>query len=105
MNILATLKNRYYVIVALLLFLLSFTVYYLTGEGEATPYNYFAPLAEAFLDGRLYLLDKPSELNELLRILPRRRQDKTLDGEIEFEERKKTMLCLMVLSCIWRLLT
>lgn len=68
MNILATLKNRYYVIVALLLFLLSFTVYYLTGEGEATPYNYFAPLAEAFLDGRLYLLDKPSELNELLHI-------------------------------------
>jgi len=66
MNFLSTIRKRYYLLVALFFFLLTFAVYYLTGEGGATPYHYFAPLAEAFLDGRLYLLEKYSWLNELL---------------------------------------
>ena len=68
MNLLGTLKKRYYIILALFFFVLTFVVYYLTGEGGATPYDYFAPLAEAFIDGRLYLLEKPSWLNELLTV-------------------------------------
>ncbi len=59
-------KSHIYIIVALLLFLVTFTVYYFTGEGGATPYHYFVPLADAFLHGRLYLLEKPTWLNELI---------------------------------------
>jgi len=66
MNFLSIITKRYYLILALSFFLLTFVVYYLTGEGGATPYHYFSPLAEALLDGRLYLLEKPSWLNELL---------------------------------------
>ena len=66
MNIISTLKNRYYLLLAFLFFLITFVVYYFTGEGGATPYHYFAPLAEAFLDGRIHLLSKPPWLNELL---------------------------------------
>ena len=66
MKILDTLRNRDYIVIASLFFMLAFVIYYLTGEGGATPYHYFAPLAEAFLEGRIYLLDKPAWLNELL---------------------------------------
>ena len=55
MNILAIIKNRYYLLVAFLFFLLTFVIYYLTGEGRATPYDNFVRLADAFLNGRLYL--------------------------------------------------
>ena len=66
MNIISTLKNRYYLILAFFLFLLTFVIYYFSGENKSTAFHYFAPLAEAFLDGRVFLLDKPSWLNELL---------------------------------------
>lgn len=39
------------------IFLISFTIYYLTGEGGPTTYNNFVRLADAFLNGRLYLLE------------------------------------------------
>ncbi len=55
MNILAIIKNRYYLLVAFLFFLLTFVIYYLTGEGGATSYDNFVRLADAFLNGRLYL--------------------------------------------------
>ena len=66
MATLSYLKNRYYLILGLLFFLLTFTVYYFSSESSKTAYDYFAPLAEALLDGRLYLLTKPNWLNELL---------------------------------------
>lgn len=66
MNIISTLKTRYYLFIALFFFLLTFVIYYLSGESTYSPYHYFAPLTEAFLEGRLYLLHKPSWLNELL---------------------------------------
>ena len=68
MSMLSYLKNRYYLILGFLFFLLTFTVYYVSSESSKTAYDYFAPLAEAFLNGRLYLLTKPSWLNELLSV-------------------------------------
>jgi hypothetical protein len=50
----------------LLLFVVAFTVYYATGEGHPTYYNYYVRLADAFLHGRLYLTENPSWLNELV---------------------------------------
>ena len=49
-----------------ILFLVAFLVYWATGEGHPTWYNYYVRLADAFLHGRLYLLDNPSWLNELI---------------------------------------
>jgi hypothetical protein len=54
------------ILICLLLFAVAFTVYYATGEGHPTYYNYYVRLADAFLHGRLYLLDNPSWLNELV---------------------------------------
>lgn len=48
------------------LFVAAFAVYYVTGEGYPNNYNYYVRLADAFLHGRLYLLDNPSWLNELI---------------------------------------
>jgi hypothetical protein len=45
---------------------LPFLVYWATGEGHPTYYDYYVRLADAFLHGRLYLLDNPSWLNELI---------------------------------------
>jgi hypothetical protein len=53
-------------LLCLLLFAVAFTVYYATGEGHPTYYNYYVRLSDAFLHGRLYLLDNPSWLNELV---------------------------------------
>ena len=60
------LKEHRSIIVALSFFIISFIVYFNTGEGGATPYHYFVPLADALLHGRLYVLEKPPWLNELL---------------------------------------
>jgi hypothetical protein len=69
MKFLSILQSRVYILVCLLVFLVTFVVYYLTGEeGGATPYHYFVPLADAFLHGRLYVLEKPPWLNELIPI-------------------------------------
>lgn len=62
------LNGRTYILVTFILFILTFAVYYLTGEGKKTPYDYFVPLADAFWHGRLYLLDNPAWLDELLEV-------------------------------------
>ncbi|MCW4019570.1 MAG: DUF2723 domain-containing protein [Candidatus Bathyarchaeota archaeon] len=59
-------RHRKTILMCLLLFAAAFTVYYVTGEGHPTNYNYYVRLADAFLHGRLYLLDNPSWLNELV---------------------------------------
>lgn len=48
-----------------LLFLITLIIYYITNGGP-TPYNYFVRLADAFLNGRLYLIENPSWLTELI---------------------------------------
>lgn len=53
-------------LICLLLFAVAFVIYYFTGEGHPTYYNYYVRLGDAFLHGRLYLLDNPSWLNELV---------------------------------------
>jgi hypothetical protein len=53
-------------LILLILFVAAFLVYWATGEGQPTWYNYYVRLADAFLHGRLYLLDNPSWLNELI---------------------------------------
>ena len=58
----ATMSNRQY----LLLFILSFVIFCLSGEGHPTYYDYYVRLSDAFLHGRLYLLEQPSWLNELI---------------------------------------
>jgi hypothetical protein len=50
----------------LILFTVAFLVYFATGTGSSTPYDYYVRLSDAFLHGRLYLLDNPSWLNELV---------------------------------------
>lgn len=54
-------------LIPLFLFLTTFIIYYIT-SGSPTPYNYFVRLADAFLNGRLYLTDNPSWLSELIPI-------------------------------------
>ncbi|MGD6933706.1 MAG: hypothetical protein ACQCN5_05820 [Candidatus Bathyarchaeia archaeon] len=53
-------------LILLTLFVVAFAVYYFTGEGYSNNYNYYVRLADAFLHGRLFLLDNPSWLNELI---------------------------------------
>jgi len=50
-------KTRFYILVAFVLFVLTFIVYYFTSEGHPTNYNNFVRLADAFLHGRLYLTE------------------------------------------------
>jgi len=54
MRPLSLVKNHFYFLVAILLFALTFTAYYFTGEGGATPFHYFVPLADAFLHVNLW---------------------------------------------------
>ncbi|MFA5573184.1 MAG: hypothetical protein WDA42_08755 [Candidatus Bathyarchaeia archaeon] len=65
---LSKLSSRFTKTAAILvmLFVVAFVVYWVTGPGHATYYNYYVRLADAFLQGRLYLLDNPSWLNELV---------------------------------------
>ena len=53
-------------LVCLLLFTVAFSVYGAVGEGHPNYYNYYVRLADAFLHGRLYLMENPSWLNELI---------------------------------------
>ncbi len=57
-----TTSNRTY----LVLFFLSFVIFWLSGEGHPTYYDYYVRLSDAFLHGRLYLLEQPPWLNELI---------------------------------------
>src|SRR5262245_34935113 len=41
-------------------------IFLLTTSTDPTPFDYFVRLADAFLNGRLYLLEAPSWLNELV---------------------------------------
>lgn len=50
----------------LLLFVIAFGIYWLSGEGHPTFYDYYVRLADAFLHGRLYLLEQPPWLGELI---------------------------------------
>jgi hypothetical protein len=58
--------NKKTALLLIILFLVAFAVYFATGEGHATWYDYYVRLADAFLHGRLYLTDNPSWLNELI---------------------------------------
>jgi hypothetical protein len=53
-------------LICIVLFAVAFSVYWVTGEGHPNWYNYYLRLADAFLHGRLYLIDHPSWLNELI---------------------------------------
>lgn len=48
------------------LFLFTLVVYALSYKGEGVHWNYFVLLSDAFLHGRLYLVDNPLWLNELI---------------------------------------
>ena len=67
MNIL-TLKDKSYIpyIIALIFFLLAFLVYFLTQPKIESPFNYFIYLSEAFLSGRLNVVDTPFYFEELI---------------------------------------
>lgn len=58
--------NKKTVLLLIILFIIAFFVYWVTSTGYPTPYNYYVRLADAFLNGHLYLLDNPSWLNELV---------------------------------------
>jgi len=58
--------NKKTALILLILFMVAFLVYLATGEGHATYYDYYVRLSDAFLHGRLYLLENPSWLNELI---------------------------------------
>jgi hypothetical protein len=54
------------VFVAFTFFMLTFIIYFATGPGIPTPYNYFTWLADAFLHGRLGLTKASHYLGELI---------------------------------------
>jgi len=60
--------SRHFAVFAVpVLFALTFLVYYFTGEGKATQLDYFVPLADGFLHGRLSILHpQPGLLDELI---------------------------------------
>ena len=63
----ASLKSRKKtLILCLLLFTAAVAIYWATGEGHPNWYNYYVRLADAFLHGRLYLIEHPTYLNELV---------------------------------------
>lgn len=47
--------NKQTVLICLIFFAITFVIYFLTKEADPTPYNNFILLADAFLNGRLYL--------------------------------------------------
>ena len=59
-------KRNSVLIGAFLFFLLAFIVYFITQPAVADPFNYFIYLADALLDGRLYLRDTPFYFEELI---------------------------------------
>ena len=54
-------------VIALIFYLLAFLVYILTQPKAENPFNYFIYLAEAFLSGRLYVVDTPLYFEELIK--------------------------------------
>jgi hypothetical protein len=53
-------------LIYLVLFSISFLIFWYSGEGHPTYYDYYVRLSDAFLHGRLYLTEQPSWLNELV---------------------------------------
>ncbi len=49
--------NKQTALICLIFFAISFVIYFLTKETDPTPYNNFIRLADAFLNGRLYLTE------------------------------------------------
>ena len=54
------------VLIIIILFIAAFAVYAVTSIGYPTNYNYYVRLSDAFLHGRLYVVDNPNWLNELI---------------------------------------
>ena len=63
---LATLEAAPPMAVAIAIMAVASGVYWFTSSREATNFDYFVRLADAFLHGRTYLTDAPSWLNELI---------------------------------------
>jgi len=63
---LAYLTRRPDSVGTVLLMVLTAGVYLLSADGDRNDFDYFVRLADAFLHGRLYLLEAPSWLNELV---------------------------------------
>lgn len=55
MKLIHYLNSRKSIFITFIIFLATFIVYYFSGEGEKTPYNNFVRLADAMLNGRVYL--------------------------------------------------
>jgi hypothetical protein len=66
MNALLLPKRYFAPFAALVLFLLTFVVYYFSGQGGATPFDYFVPLADSFLHARLSIAHPSPLLDELV---------------------------------------
>ncbi len=62
------MKNRKYLISGIGLGIFTLIVYLISYTGEVKHLDYFVPLADAFLHGRIYLFNNPSWLNELISI-------------------------------------
>ncbi|HWP92244.1 MAG TPA: hypothetical protein VNN20_08620 [Thermodesulfobacteriota bacterium] len=57
MKLRSLLKKHHSIFVAISFFIITFIVYFITGEEQPTPYNNFVRLADAFLHGRLHLTE------------------------------------------------
>ncbi|MFI5322157.1 MAG: hypothetical protein ACHQ6U_01200 [Thermodesulfobacteriota bacterium] len=55
-------SRKIVLIIFLIIFVLTFAIYFFTQEGPPTPFNSFVRLADAFLHGRIYLMQKVSWL-------------------------------------------
>ena len=53
-------------LIYLALFFSAVLIFWVSGEGHPNYYDYYVRLSDAFLHGRLYLLEQPSWLNELI---------------------------------------
>ncbi len=68
MNICTEIYKKYsYLVHAVLLGLAGYIVYFLTQPRQHDYFNYFSHLADAFLHGRLYLINPPSTFEELIK--------------------------------------
>ena len=61
-------KTKRHFLLFLVLAVLTLIIYGLSYNGDVKHLNYFVPLADAFLHGRLYLTENPAWLNELITI-------------------------------------
>jgi hypothetical protein len=67
MNPLPLIERHFSLFGAVGLFVVTFLVYHFTGEGRATAYDYFVPLADGFLHGRISIVNpSPALLEELI---------------------------------------